>query len=223
MMPMTGCEQYTNSGPWMPGEPPPSTQMGGATLPGRPPKAPRAPAAASAGLDPLVQAQLQWQAEMVRAIERLSKKDGDDDSSGDEGACATDKAFRGICKLRHCYEQRPERVIEAYVSRVCRELGVVRGSQFYQMSDYTKRVQQQFGKFRGLLRVHFAVAEAFQEWRNGRQYHVGASLCMMLQAVHQCVLDSGDWSSVQMLLPLQDHLCRPEFGGEHVAMAEIAR
>ena len=37
------------------------------------------------------------------------------------------------------------------------------------------------------------------------------------------MLDAGDWSAAQMLLPGPDHLGRPEFGGEAVAMAEIAR
>ncbi len=100
------------------------------------------------------------------------------------------------------------------MSRVRRGLGVARESQFYQMSGYTKRVQQQFGQFRGLLRVHFAVTEALQEWLRGRRYHVGASLCMTLQAVHPRVLDAGDWSSAHMLLFGPGHLGRLEFGAE---------
>ncbi len=90
------------------------------------------------------------------------------------------------------------------------------------MTDYTKRLTVQFGKLRSPLRMHFAASEALREWLNGRHHHVGANLCLILQALHQRALDGGSWHSAQLMLPGPDYLDKPEFGGDFTAMAGIA-
>ncbi len=176
-------------------------------------------------MDPMVQMQWMWQVEMLKSMKRMSrKKGGEDDSSSDEGEkFGGERAFRGVQKLRKRYEAHPEVVIDEYIKRVRRELGVISNTQFWQAVDFTKRIQAQFQKLRGLLRVHYAVSEALQEYLNNRPTHMAAALCLIVQALHQCALDNGNWEAALLLLPGVDHLGRPEFGGDQVAMSEIAR
>jgi hypothetical protein len=192
-------------------------------LPPQPAVAPNGLPGFAGGVDPMLQMQMAWQVEMLRVMKKLSKaRGGDDDSNDDGNGSKTTKAFDAMERIRRRYERTPDKVIQEYVGRVRRELGINSGAQYYQMTDFTKRLMAQFGKLRGLLRMHFAVSEALQEWVNGRHHHVGASLCLILQSLHQCALDGGSWQSAQLMLPGPDYLGRPEFGGDFVSMTGIA-
>ncbi len=115
--------------------------------------------------DPMLQMQWLWQVEMLKLMKKLSrKKAGGADSSDDhdDDKFSGERAFRGAQKLRKRYEQHPEVVIDEYIKRIRRELGIVSNTQFWQAVDYTRRIQSQFLKLRGMLRLHFAVSEALQ-------------------------------------------------------------
>ena len=163
------------------------------------------------------------QLEMLRMLRRM-RQDGD--SSGDDerakGKGENYRALRGVHRQRNRYEKHPTRVVSDFVSRMQLELGITSQTQFWRVSDYSRRVQSQFGRLRGLLRCHFAAAEALQEYLTGRPDHMAAQVALLMQALHQVALDAGAWDNAQMILVHPDPLTRPEFGAGPEIMSEIA-
>ena len=182
------------------------------------------PPGAGQGIDPMLQMHWLWQKEMLKAMKRMNKQhSGSGDGSSDDEDTGPKDPFAGLQRLRRRVERKPDKVTLAYVDRMRRDLGIVHNSQWWQATDYTKRIQVQFGNQRGMLRVHFAVSECLQEMLNGRQSHAMAHMSLICQAVHQCALDRGDWTSAQYILPGTDYLSRPDFGAGERELVEIAK
>ncbi len=59
-----------------------------------------------------------------------------------------DSATKGVPRLRRRFEHRPAKIIDAYVTKLRRELGVTNPAQFWQATGFAKKVAPQFGKLR---------------------------------------------------------------------------
>ena len=67
---------------------------------------------------------------------------------------------------------------------------------------------------RGLWRVHWLVSEVLQAALAEEHEYVKAYLVQILKCLHQVALDSGEWTTANLLLPTEDPLAPDEFGGE---------
>jgi hypothetical protein len=153
--------------------------------------------------------------EMLRALRRVGKRgeSSGDDSNGDgETDPERGSKFKGVAKLRKRFKNKPKVIVQEYLDKVQDQLGVVHGSQFWQLKDFSKKVLVQFGKMKGLWRTHHAMSEALQHLVENRPEHAAAHLALCLQAVHQVALDQGDWGNASLLIPSEDPLARPTFG-----------
>lgn len=143
----------------------------------------------------------------------------DSSSSGKirlKGAGRAMKAYR----LGHKRMKRhPLRHVRRYVREVEEALGAKRGPP-YSLSDYTKKIQ--WNKQRSLLRIHFAISEILQTLLSGRTELTALQLTQLLRALHQCGIDNGNWKTAWLLMPFQDPLDQPRFGGETQDLEVIA-
>ena len=157
-----------------------------------------------------------------RQAERAGNADsGGDDAENDGHDRKLGREFRGIRKARDRFARHPQKVTQAYVDRLRRELGVTHPSQYWQCKDHSRKVRPSFGRMTGLWRVHHAVAECLQLHLDGHDLHVGAYLALLSQAILQAAVDGGDWQNAAWLLPTEDPLARTTWGGDEQALSEI--
>ncbi len=124
---------------------------GAAALAG-PPQPPYVPAGDAHGApEPMMQMQWLWQAEMLQAMKHAA---GLVEMATAAKTTRMEEATPSG-EWRGCDEVRtvPARVCEDYLTRVRGELGITSGAQFWKPVDYTRRIQSQFGKIRGLVEL----------------------------------------------------------------------
>ena len=180
-----------------------------------------------ANMDPMSM-QMAMQLEMMKMMRDMQAdrvrtgRNGDSDDDEGDGRGKDTKAFGGVHRSRKRFEMKPNLILEEYVQRVQRDLGVVHASQFWVLTDHSRRIKAQFGRMHGLWRCHHGIAELVQHFLEGRVQHAAAYGALLLQALHQVALDQGDWSNAVHILPSPDPLGRAEFGAGETAMSEIA-
>lgn len=136
-----------------------------------------------------------------------------DESSSNEGTKlrGAGKALRAYRKSRRHKRQNPLKYVRRYVKEVEEQLGVTDNSA-YKLIDFTRRLQ--WGKFKTLMRFHYALSEVLQELLRGRPNLAALQVTQLLRATHQLCLDNGEWKTAWLLLDLPDPVQQPRFGGE---------
>jgi hypothetical protein len=188
----------------------------------------KAAAAASAASGAPVDANLLVQMKMLEVLEKLARRGRTDSESSDDDKEQDPSAmlkgnFRGIHRSRKRFNKDPKKIVQNHLDRIQRELGITHSTQFWKVSDHSQRIRAQFMRMIGLWRCHYIMAEALEHSINGRPDHSAALLALGMQSIHQCALENGDWTNSWLILPLEDPLARPVFGGSEEAMAEICQ
>lgn len=129
------------------------------------------------------------------------------------------KALRAYRKSRKSKRKNPLKYVRRYVREVEDQLGVTENSS-YKLIDFTKRLQ--WGKFKTLMRYHYALSEVLQELLKGRSNQAALQITQLLRATHQVALDNGEWKTAWLLLDLPDPIDRPRFGGEPQDLETVA-
>ena len=124
-------------------------------------------------------------------------------------------------RLRRRWKKHPRKLSVNYVKQVRERCGVLSHKQYFHLRDYSRKIQQQFGRLRGLWRVHYNLSEACQLGIDGEWDHMLAFCIQMLKALHQVSLDNGDWSSAELLIPSESPTGRPAFGGDEEELRGI--
>ena len=188
------------------------------------------PAAAGSQLNALVQVEI-LKALQGRKKERSQKSlqedtsesasSSNEDSSQDEKQKlrGAGKAMRAYRRTRKVMRKNPTRHIRRYIREVEEGLGVTSQTP-YQLTDWTKRLS--WGKFRTLMRCHYAISDTLQLLLNGKDQLAALQLVQLLRALHQCSIDQGDWRTAWLMLHMPDPVERPRFGGEPQDLEVIA-
>ena len=151
----------------------------------------------------------------------LLRKAKEDTSSEDEDLTTMSKNFKGIARLRKRVERRPDVIVLEYVSRVKASLGVTSDRQWWSHRQYSTSLLGQFGKSRGLFRVHYYIGYTLELLANGQSKQAEATLVQLAKACHQCALDGGSWNNASLLLPIEDPLQRQAFGGSELELSWV--
>lgn len=143
------------------------------------------------------------------------------DSSSVEGEKlrGAGKALKAFRQKRKQKRRNPLKYVRRYVREVEDQLGVVDNSA-YKLIDYTRRLQ--WGKFKTLMRFHYALSEVLQELLRGKAHQAALQVTQLLRATHQVALDNGEWKTAWLLLDLPDPVEKPRFGGEVQDLETVA-
>jgi hypothetical protein len=186
--------------------------------------APEAAAGAALGIeDPNIITQ-KIQLEMLKSLEKLARRGASHgDSASGSGASSDSEGLlgkrgksklAGVQKLRARIRKHPTRIVSRYLRKVKTKLGALEAGKVWRLSDYSTRLLPRFGKMRGLWRVHWLLSEVLQAALAEEYEYVKAYLVQILKCLHQVALDSGAWTTANLLLPTEDPLAPDEFGGE---------
>ena len=161
------------------------------------------------------------QLEMLKAVQKLNQKKGEEDSSDDDNISKNAKGFKQLHRLRRRIKLQPNKLIAQFREETKRELNVTDARQVWSYPDLSRRVLYSFGKMKGLWKVHFYLASMLQLMDGGD--HTGAHVyCVQLmKAVRQVAMDKGEWDTAQLLLPDENPLSRQEWAASEKELEEI--
>lgn len=151
------------------------------------------------------------QLELLRELRRSRDLEEDKGEQYIDGARGVGKTLKSFHKLRKRVIKDPESIITSYVERMREQVGVAEG-QPWTMMDVNRRLA--WGKFKTLQRMHFVLANVFQQLDEGN-YRVAQALCVQgMKCAHQASLDNGEFELAWLLTGLPDPLKKEKFGGE---------
>jgi len=156
------------------------------------------------------------QLQMLKLLSKMDKKDADgsDDEASDTNKDGASKGFAGIQRLRREVKKKPLKVVKRYREHVKQKLGVRHPSQHWEYRDYSRLLLGTFGKMKGLWRCHHLLSDVLQ-LLDAQENEAAMGLTVQaLKALHQVALDGGAWETALLLLPDDDPLSKPAFGGE---------
>jgi hypothetical protein len=99
--------------------------------------------------------------EMLKVLKRLARSE--EHSSGscsDDGGAKDKRDFDGVLRGRRRLRRQPRRIVNHYMDRVRRELGVTHASQHWELRDHFNKMMHLFGRAKGFRRRHHAVADS---------------------------------------------------------------
>ena len=189
-------------------------------------------AASSSEADPL---QALGALELLKRLGATSKRrskessssasaDGTSDSSSSDrrkGKRSTGvaRAMGDYRRLKKDMRRHPMRHVRRYVKQVEEDLGVS-AELPYRLTDHGKKIP--WGKQKGLQRVYYLLGAILEQQLKGNVEQAALLTTQSLRAVHQTVLDGGNWSVAWMLTGLQDPFVKRKFGGEEESLETIA-
>jgi hypothetical protein len=143
---------------------------------------------------------------VLKMLEKMADKDGFEEG----GATGGGKAFQRVHALQGRVMKEPKKVVSEYLADTMDKLGAEEDDawQLHQLSG-----KLNWGKMKGLHRVHFHVSHALTMSLRGEHDRCEAYLCQLLRGLHQVSLDNGSWDTAALLLPKKDPLHRELFGG----------
>eukprot|EP00438_Fugacium_kawagutii_P015755 Skav233444 [mRNA] locus=scaffold1486:342746:344071:- [translate_table: standard] len=157
---------------------------------------------------------------------RQEEEDGQSMSSRDSSSSMEGERLRGAGKALRAYRRarrhkrrNPLKYVKRYIKDVEDQLGVTDQSA-YKLIDFTKRLQ--WGKFKTLMRFHYALSEILQELLRGKADQASLQVTQLLRATHQAALDNGEWKTAWLLLDMPDPVEKPRFGGEVQDLETVA-
>ena len=163
------------------------------------------------------------QLEMLKTLQQLRKKgNGDSDSEGEEGPRKV-SGLRDVERLRRRVFSQPAKVFGEYVTSVREKLCVSGDQQLWSFRDYTKKQSGKFGRFKGMLRIHYMISEILTRC-HGSDFKVATAMLVQLhKVVFQVALDFNDWSTAVLLWPQSDPLGAEEYAGNADEMMAAQR
>jgi hypothetical protein len=129
--------------------------------------------------------------------------------------------FEGLQRLRREFEKYPSKITKRYVEKVKQRLRVTSTRQVWALVDFSLQILPSFGKMKGLWRTHYGMSQALELLLRGKTQAGAAYLTQMVKAVHQVALDQGDWRTAILMIPEEDPLGRPDFGGDELELKRI--
>eukprot|EP00439_Symbiodinium_sp_Y106_P017921 s5561_g2.t1 len=140
------------------------------------------------------------------------------------------KKFRGKTKKKHNgsssssasargLRRHPLRHVRRYVKQVEHDLGATDGAP-YRLTDHGKRIA--WNRQKSLQRVYYLLGAILDKQLRGHPDQAAMLTVQSLRAVHQVVIDEGNWSVAWLLTGLEDPFARRKFGGEEESLETIA-
>ena len=203
-----------------------ASALGGTTAP--PPatattREPTGPAIARAPEGPVTMQDL-LQLETLRLLKKLRKKADDSGSDSDDwgdGHEHRHRKFGGLKRLRRRWQRHPDKIVRQYLHHCRTLLGVRDDREVWALRDVSQRLLLQFHRHRGLFRIHYCLSEILELSHRGEKQLSDAYLVQLLKAIHQVSLDDGRWGHAGLLLPSENPLARPEFGGDMSELMDV--
>ena len=170
------------------------------------------------------------QERLAQVLDKMARRSGaagggeeDEDEDSDENYVRDMRKFGGVEKMRKKLRGHPEVAIKEWIRHVREELGAIRRSSAWKMTDYTWHIHGDFGSASGLFRSHYYVSHALHTALvDGNVPLALGELIQLLKALHQAALDSGRWRTACHMCILPDPLGRQEFGGSQTEMQTIS-
>ena len=114
-------------------------------------------------------------------------------------------------------------MLARYREHVKQKLGVRHAAHRWEYRDYSTKLLPTFGKMKGLWRCLHLMSDILQ-LLEGEETDQAIGLTVQgLKALHQVALDSGGSDTALLLLPDEDPLARPAFGGEEAELEAAYR
>ena len=135
------------------------------------------------------------------------------------GLGSTGKSLRKLHRQQQRVMEQPAAVVQEYWNELCERTGA-EPEDVFRVYHYTAKVN--WGRFKGLQRVHFHVSHILDRLLHDRPDQAAAYAAQLCRAVHQVVLDGGGWDSASLLLPKTDPLQKTLFGGSQTEMEIVA-
>ena len=99
------------------------------------------------------------------------------------------------------------------------DLGATDGAP-YRLTDHGKRIA--WNRQKSLQRVYYLLGAILDKQLRGHPDQAAMLTVQSLRAVHQVVIDEGNWSVAWLLTGLEDPFARRKFGGEEESLETIA-
>ena len=164
---------------------------------------------------------IQW--EIVKAWGKLNRKKESDSEEDEPRVGGTASGFAGIRKLRRRLRKAPRSVLARYREHVKQKLGVRHAAHRWEYRDYSLKLLPTFGKMKGLWRCHHLMSDILQRLEPEETDQAIGLTVQGFKALHQVALDGGGWDTALLLLPDEDPLARPAFGGEEAELEAAFR
>ena len=148
----------------------------------------------------------------------LRRQEGSDEEEDVESRRALRK-FGAVRRMHREHERHPDRVLYDFDEEVIRLLGVAPGGS-WTYRDYTAKLN--FGYMRGLGRCHAYAGDILSVLKQNRPVDATVLVVQLMKALHQALLDGGDWSTATLYLPTPDPFSKKDFGGNESEAEAIA-
>ena len=129
------------------------------------------------------------------------------------------KAVSNLRSWKRGLRRHPLRHVRRYVKQVEHDLGATDGAP-YRLTDHGKRLA--WNRQKSLQRVYHLVGAILEKQLRGHPDQAAMLTVQSLRAVHQVVIDEGNWSVAWLLTGLEDPFARRRFGGEEESLETIA-
>ena len=152
-----------------------------------------------------------------------SSRQRSDSSSSDSHrghkATGVAKAVGNFRRWKRSLKKHPTRHVRRYVKQVEHDLGVTDGLP-YRLTDHGKKIT--WNRHKSLQKVYYLLGAILEKQLRGEPEQAAMLTVQSLRAVHQVVIDEGNWSLAWLLTGLDDPFSRRKFGGEEESLETIA-
>ena len=150
--------------------------------------------------------------EFTKAMKALTKRKGD---SGSSSGSSHRGKYSYPRRLRHRVYRRPERLVNAWLRHVKKDLRGGQAGNPWSLSLHAEKLRRSFGNNVGLYRCHFLLSQALDVILLEKKTLAGIALLICaLQAIHQAALHNGRWGLAMELTPVPDPLATVTYAGD---------